>query len=338
MKLILHIGTGKTGSTTLQSIMDQNREVLEENGILYPSIGGRINHSHLALASNRSVPREFHKMAKDAHLPGFGEEYWQELQNYLSTRSGTVLILSSEYFSASARGERLKELFEKYLPELSSVQVFCYLRPSASHFVSQLQQNLKGLSRIRLVRQNLIQILRTFSSIGQINARIFSKDALRNGDIKDDFFGEILSPSIYEKLDKTEQGRNRSMSAEGMAILDEFRRNALQPGLAKMDPKLSRLVRLVLVAEANIGWDALTKPAVHDPVRRFLECKTKDTEALKSEFGIILNPNSDCELDAKELSRFRANQGKDYALGDLISWDETLKVRLLNEVLVLALR
>src|SRR5215469_5693606 len=40
----LHIGTQKTGTTSLQHYLSANRERLLERGFLYPSSTGRINH------------------------------------------------------------------------------------------------------------------------------------------------------------------------------------------------------------------------------------------------------------------------------------------------------
>mgnify|MGYP002633368724 CR=1 FL=1 len=47
-KLVLHIGTEKTGTTSIQSFLDLNREVLRMNGFYVLKSEGAINH--------RSVP------------------------------------------------------------------------------------------------------------------------------------------------------------------------------------------------------------------------------------------------------------------------------------------
>ena len=47
-RLVLHIGTFKTGTTYLQRSMFQNRELLASNGIGYPQFVRRANHGEYA--------------------------------------------------------------------------------------------------------------------------------------------------------------------------------------------------------------------------------------------------------------------------------------------------
>ena len=47
--LILHIGTMKTGSTTIQTLLTYNRAALRDRGICYAAAGGINNHMLLAL-------------------------------------------------------------------------------------------------------------------------------------------------------------------------------------------------------------------------------------------------------------------------------------------------
>ena len=51
MELYLHIGTEKTGTTTIQSFLAANRDLLKRNRILYPRAPGEQNHRALAAAA-----------------------------------------------------------------------------------------------------------------------------------------------------------------------------------------------------------------------------------------------------------------------------------------------
>ncbi len=51
MELYLHIGTEKTGTTSVQKFFRANREVLAQNGIIYPLAPGKQNHMGLAASA-----------------------------------------------------------------------------------------------------------------------------------------------------------------------------------------------------------------------------------------------------------------------------------------------
>jgi len=48
--LVLHIGTGKTGTTSIQSFMNANRSRLAELGFLYPRTPGKVRHTRISLS------------------------------------------------------------------------------------------------------------------------------------------------------------------------------------------------------------------------------------------------------------------------------------------------
>ncbi|HEX5860251.1 MAG TPA: hypothetical protein VFY58_00315, partial [Nocardioides sp.] len=48
--VVLHIGMGKTGTTSIQGWLHRNRERLAERGILYPASPGERRHVRLGLA------------------------------------------------------------------------------------------------------------------------------------------------------------------------------------------------------------------------------------------------------------------------------------------------
>ena len=47
--IVLHIGSGKTGTTSIQRFLAQNRARLAELGLLYPQTPGRSRHYRLSL-------------------------------------------------------------------------------------------------------------------------------------------------------------------------------------------------------------------------------------------------------------------------------------------------
>ncbi len=63
--IYLHIGTEKTGSTTLQAVSGINRRTLMNHGIFYPRTPGERNHIKLALfAANEPYVSDLRRMAR----------------------------------------------------------------------------------------------------------------------------------------------------------------------------------------------------------------------------------------------------------------------------------
>lgn len=78
--MILHAGTHKTGTTSIQKALDQNRHWLQERGYAYPQLGRLHHHNELA-----------HRLA----LNGQGHV---DVRSILGQVSGHTLVLSGEEF------------------------------------------------------------------------------------------------------------------------------------------------------------------------------------------------------------------------------------------------
>lgn len=62
MKLILHLGMPKTGSTSIQTFMAQNRDNLLALGVLYPKVNiSTNNHNFISIFLNEheNIPRRY---------------------------------------------------------------------------------------------------------------------------------------------------------------------------------------------------------------------------------------------------------------------------------------
>ena len=70
--IFLHIGIWKTGTTTIQKTLYQNREILLEKGVCYPDLS--YNHTFLASTFHDS-PNDF-VVAKSHRLSGDALDQW----------------------------------------------------------------------------------------------------------------------------------------------------------------------------------------------------------------------------------------------------------------------
>ena len=81
-RIILHFGSSKSGSTTLQYFLNGNRDALLSKGVLVPrSVSGGINHKGLALYVGENA-----MWASYAHVQGFPAERPADFEDIFEAR------------------------------------------------------------------------------------------------------------------------------------------------------------------------------------------------------------------------------------------------------------
>lgn len=135
-KLILHVGTHKTGTTTIQDTFALNRRFLAEKGLIFPQIG-RANGQHSLVMDWISLP-EFY------HLDTSSEEAWSKLAREHANSDRTVLISTEEL----SRGNPQMRVDLRKLRDLVSnfdeVKIVCCLRNQVSFLQSIYLQVIKS--------------------------------------------------------------------------------------------------------------------------------------------------------------------------------------------------
>lgn len=131
MKTIyLHIGYGKTGTSSIQSFLARNRERLLELGILYPVAGltydGFKSHSHhgLAVFQKSEIPEDV------LHL-------YSDLLDEIESSQQNTVIISSEHFCFIKKEylHQLKKLLSNY-----KIKIIFYVRNQANLIESTFLQ------------------------------------------------------------------------------------------------------------------------------------------------------------------------------------------------------
>ncbi len=121
MRVILHIGQSKTGTTSLQSFLASNRASLAKAGVLYPDVyrgGIPLNVlEHNSFAESLCGFRRF---------PGFSaEEYFPQFLEQAQKQGCDTLLLSGESFWGAPQIWRLAEgvgFFETHATKLKNLK------------------------------------------------------------------------------------------------------------------------------------------------------------------------------------------------------------------------
>lgn len=131
-KIILHIGTNKTGTSSLQSFLAKNPTFLDKHGFIYPEFG-QIYYGHHEIAyglSNKSV----HGFKMDTKS---GQVFLDKINNLYKNNPNHTVILSSEAFYSRNEPENIAKYLEGF-----DVKIVCYFREYISYISSWYQQHI----------------------------------------------------------------------------------------------------------------------------------------------------------------------------------------------------
>ena len=246
MRCILHIGTEKTGSTSIQRFLLNNREALHATGVHVCTSAGNGNNRAMPAAfisdnieddfinQNNLQDADTRKAWKREACESITAEVLQAKQ------SADVFVVSSEHFhSRLVKTEDILELHAFLSPLFDEIKVVCYLRRQDRMSVSRYSQSLKaGFVRYRFFRPDVtpqchdLPLYFDFQALldrwahvfGEENIvpRIYSHDALVNGDVLDDF----LHVTGIEHAGAIKPAkRNAALSGEAQATLLRINRS-----------------------------------------------------------------------------------------------------------------
>ena len=262
--LILHIGTMKTGSTTIQFLLRHNRAALLERGISYPSTIG--SHNHQMLAIMFSSLKGLHESYDDRIWGGRDpatvmEETRAAFRAEIAALPAHVtrVIISSERFSQLVREAADLQALRELLAELfDDITILIYLRRQDGHFASNYSQTLrKGIvRRPSMARWNedrgatydYLKLLEPWAAVfGEtaIRLRVFERDTDKSWDVVTDFIEAAATGPLPAPPDLP-SFRNPSMNMSGQRLLREIGR------ILKGDDETKAFARTAL-------WQTLTE-------------------------------------------------------------------------------
>lgn len=219
MKAVIHIGTHKTGTTTIQHFLDRNRQSLKKQGVFYPALPTRNGGAHHWLAWATYLPEAWetwpifsfigHPCSRHSAFNGkdvpsikvFQEKLWRKYRREIerNCREDHRVIFSTEKFSyfLESEVERLKELMDSLFDD---VTIVLYLRRQPEYLVSYYYTyvamhsgawNIFDYLNMPEDRSILAyhQIVKRWSIFGKdkVKIRLFDKQAFPNSDLLSDF-------------------------------------------------------------------------------------------------------------------------------------------------------
>ena len=144
-KLYLHIGSGKTGTTSIQKFLSENRKLLSQQNFCYP--GGLANHHQIVTvfeSDAKVLPREFAIVDK-AKLREASASYSESIMNEIK-KSKQDFIISTEYFQNITKLRNVKKVHHFFSEHFDKIEVIFFVREPVGLYQSLVQQFVKAAS------------------------------------------------------------------------------------------------------------------------------------------------------------------------------------------------
>lgn len=209
-RLILHVGDRKTGTTTIQHVLDARARAPDAHGgtfgVHYPlagrKIAPRITHVNLA-----------HELLGDPRFaPDLGG--WADLAAELQAQRPPLAVISSEGFESVAPA-LLAQTLDTYVPQGTQITLIAYIRPHVDRIVASYAQNVKTGKYVhpldtfarRSMRGRLGALHRRAAAWKSVfgsryHVRPYVRELLMDRDVVADFLvGQVgLDPAVMQDL------------------------------------------------------------------------------------------------------------------------------------------
>lgn len=240
----IHIGTEKTGTSSVQKFMLDNEKALKRRGVLYPLECGYLSNFQLLWYATDNPNSHAIPCPKDLTDPDIRRQWESEFTARHQRKvlgfqakhpSRSTVVYSSEHLQSrlidEAPIERLKNLLE---PMYDDFRIIVYLRRQDQLAVSGYSTLLRGghtqpftIPKANRTSHyyNYVRLLELWSNVfgkEKIIVKLYERSHLKNGDIVDDF-GDLVGFDPNQDVYTRVSASNTSLSLSAQVAL--FRLN-----------------------------------------------------------------------------------------------------------------
>ncbi|SMO59617.1 hypothetical protein [Fodinibius sediminis] len=221
--LYLHIGSYKTGTTSIQNTFHANRKNLARQGFIYP--GNLSNHHHFFFATKSNEedwPRQFKHVDKSL-LKRRNTIYFNTLEKDL-TSNYSKQIFSTEYLFIDNK-QYIENIYTYLSTFFSDIRVYVFIRNPADYFKSIQQQMIKARSFVC----NPVSWKNKFRTVIEAWKTFFEVEVIAYQKEMDSC--QTLCEAIglnYHRLNKPDGDSNSSLSIEQMLLLEKIQHHLYQ--------------------------------------------------------------------------------------------------------------
>jgi hypothetical protein len=271
-RAIIHIGTTKTGTTSIQRVLGLHRDQLLAQGACYPVSPGALEHVKLHgwMAQRRRSARKRGPVAavtpQARELDEFPAAFAREMEGLPA--SIDRVMLSEERLSTLRTGEEIGALKDFLAPFFDSFQIVVYLRSQDSYLASRYSELLRMgkfegpdnvvATRERLWHYDYHALIGRWAEVfgaDAITPRLYGRGPGKSFDSVDDFL-TLCGLTVDLSKDSPARKRNESISFAGQELMlrvaELIRR---ETGEEKISPSLwFEISAAVSIGLPGKGW------------------------------------------------------------------------------------
>lgn len=295
--LYIHIGTPKTGTTSIQNFCGLNREKLKEQGVLYPIMNYHYERKSVnrngyfltgTIKENGTRNKEKEKQVFDSEL--------QYIVDCFKENDTILLSDESIWWATSTRRKGLWKDLKKHSEQHNyQIKVIVYLRRQDQFMMSRYNQRLKTdfvastqnfdeyfadmNGRFKCVMDYRDRIDNIAKSISKENVIVkrFDRNYFYNGDLNQDFL-HILGVKVDDSFKQLKETANTGISVQSGEIKRVL--NRLKPITMAENNKLLEILNEC----ENVLPESNTSLMSTDEVKNFMEQFVDSNESIVDEY------------------------------------------------------
>lgn len=295
--LYIHIGTPKTGTTSIQNFCGLNREKLKEQGVLYPIMNYHYERKSVnrngyfltgTIKENGTRNKEKEKQVFDSEL--------QYIVDCFKENDNILLSDESIWWATSTRRKGLWKDLKKHSEQHNyQIKVIVYLRRQDQFMMSRYNQRLKTdfvastqnfdeyfadmNGRFKCVMDYRDRIDNIAKSISKENVIVkrFDRNYFYNGDLNQDFLN-ILGVKVDDSFQQLKETANTGISVQSGEIKRVL--NRLKPITMAENNKLLEILNEC----ENVLPESNTSLMSTDEVKNFMEQFVDSNESIVDEY------------------------------------------------------
>ncbi|MBP6682810.1 MAG: hypothetical protein KA159_05810 [Halioglobus sp.] len=252
MRVILHIGTDKTGSTSIQNTVFLNREWLLAHSIYVPETGLGEGNGHAGLLRQMEAGALAQLAAELLAASRAG--YAQALLSWEGMSSFWFRKKQIRRLGRALGGFQVHVLV--YLREQAEIIQSGHLQLvkrnmnrldiAAMEYPRTLRERVRAMATLRNPKRNYYRLLRPWERCipgATFSVRIYNRAQLHGGDVVSDFLDQ-LKVRRDENFTEARENYNQSLDVEGALLLET---------LKKLPVWKDRIIALIDVTQSVIG-------------------------------------------------------------------------------------